>query len=463
MVPIEETKKKCIAVVTIGGTMFMTGAPLAPGEIKLPTLRIPTGRSRTPFPPVHGDFELQPFGRAISLEEIRTEHHPLYNLDSSEIRIKQLNQLGEKLAQLSNNPDVDAVVVLSGTDKMHKLVTRMAHHLHGLKKPVLFTGAERPLGKRGSNAQRNYEQAIRAACDLSKARLNQVLLLFGKRPRVNTKRKSSANTKRKPPSIGEIYHPLNALKAHATRDDLFHHSYKRVLGTVTWRRGTRLTQLGTQLTRQARSSLGSTIFTPVKEDQLDVVEIPETKSLGKFGKINQNAKVIALRAEGKGNVIREALRKLAKRANGRPVIITTEAGAHVDLTAYEPGRVALRKGMLPSGGLIPVTAEIRAEYLAHQMGEINRYADEHKPRNTTPEAFKQKLFAALYLSGAKFTGRDTKKKHEAELGVKITKDDIIINSSIQEALAKAHAAIKEFENKRKPSRGQQQELPFRRT
>ncbi|MDP3742280.1 MAG: asparaginase domain-containing protein [Candidatus Micrarchaeota archaeon] len=455
MAEMQEMKKKRIAVVTIGGTIFMSGAPLAPGEIKLPTLRAPAGRSRTPFPPAHGDFELQPFGRSISLEEIRTEHHPLYNLDSSEIRIKELNQLGEKLAELSNNGDIDAIVVLSGTDKMHKLVTRMAHHLHGLKKPVLFTGAERPLGKRGSNAQRNYEQAIRAACDLSKAKLNQVLLLFGKRP--------PTNSKRKPPSVGEIYHPLNALKAHATRDDLFHHSYKRVLGTVTWRRGTRLTPLGTQITRQARSSLQATVFTPVKEDLLDVVEIPETKSLGKFGKINQKAQVIALRAEGKGNVIRQALRQLAKRANGRPVIITTEAGAHVDLTAYEPGKAALRKGMLPSGGLIPVTAEIRAEYLAHQMDEINQYVEQHKPRNATPEEFKRKLFAALYLSGAKFTGRDTKKKHEVELGVKITKNDIIINSSIQEALAKAHTAIKEFENGRKPPRGQQQELPFRRS
>lgn len=452
---MDEIKKKRIAVVTIGGTIFMTGAPLAPGQIKLPSLRSPVGRSRTPFPPVRGDFELQPFGRAVPLEEFEVQHHPLYNLDSSEIRIKQLNQLGEKLAELSNNPDIDAVVVLSGTDKMHKLVTRMAHHLHGLKKPVLFTGAERPLGKRGSNAQRNYEQAMRAAYDLSKARLNQVLLLFGKRPRTNTRRK--------PPTVGEIYHPLNALKAHATRDDLFHHSYKRVLGTVTWRRGTRLTTLGTQLARQARSSLQTTIFTPVEEDKLDIVEIPETRSLGRFGKINKNAKVIALRGEGKGNVIRQALRQLAKRAKGRPVIVTTEAGAHVDLTAYEPGRVALRKGMLPSGGLIPVTAEIRAEYLAHRMAEIEQYAESHKPSNTTTEEFKRKLFAALYLSGARFVGRDTKKKHEAELGIKIPKNDVVINASIQEALAKAHAAVKEFEKGRKPQSGQQQEFSFSKT
>lgn len=454
MAQMEEVKKKRIAVVTIGGTIFMTGAPLAPGEIKLPPLRAPYGRSRTPFPPASGQRALElhtSFGSPISPEEIETEHHPLYNLDSSEIRIRQLNQLGEKLTALSNNPGIAAVVVLSGTDKMHRIVTRMAHHLHGLKKPVLFTGADMPLGKRGSNAQRNYEQAMRAAYDLSKARLNQVLLLFGKRP--------LANTKRKPPSVGEIYHPLNALKAHATRDDLFHHSYKRVLGEVTWRRGTRLFTLGVQLGRKAKSSLQTTTFTPVEEDLLEVVEIPETKSLNKFGKINKNAKVIVLRAEGKGNVIREALKKLAKRAKGRPVIITTEAGAHVDLTAYEPGRVALRKGMLPSGGLIPVTAEIRAEYLAHQMPEIERYAeDANKPSGTTAEEFKRKLFAALYLSGAKFTGRDTKKKHEAELGIKIMKEDVLINASIQEALVKAHAAIKEFKKERRSPRGRQLEL-----
>ncbi|MBI4406616.1 asparaginase, partial [Candidatus Micrarchaeota archaeon] len=409
-------QKKRIAVVTIGGTPFMAGEyTLKPGVVALPVLRESPEPHKTPPPLPKGKLGSKYFGTSIPLEWIEVAHHPVTNIDSSDTRANTLNKWGEKLVQLSNDSRIDAIVVISGTDKMHRIVTRLAHHLHNLKKPVIFTGSELPMGKQGSSARRHLEQAVRAAYDLSDINLNQVLLLFAKR--------LPAHIRAGQPMSGEIYHALNALKAHASRPDMFHHSYKRIVGETTWDRGTLLTKLGINIAKAEQKRKFSektrhepTTFTRVRQDLLDVVEVPETKSVKRV-KLSRVARVISVRGSGSGHIIGSALKKVVKRAAGRPVVITTEAGAHVNLTSYAPGFEALKQGMIPSGGLIPVSAEIRAEYLAHHMEDIERFARQHVAHGEDPEPLKRKLFAALYLSGAKFKGRGTKEKHQEALGI----------------------------------------------
>ncbi len=415
-------ERKRIAVVTIGGTPFMQGERLKPGEVKLPPLSTPS-KQRTPV-------QLPLFGYSPEETEnsIEINHHGLFNIDSSQIRTRRLNELGQKLAELSNDKTVDAVIVVSGTDKMHRIVTRMAHHVHDLKKPVVFTGAQIKSSQQGSDFPSNYRHAVRAAYDLSEHGINQVVLCFGLGK----------------PNLGaEIYHSLNALKHRAERLDAFNHEDKRLVGTVKLDTGIALTHLGQHLARREtkRKPPGKTTFTRFHDDLLDVVEVPETKSIKRLF-ISRKARVISARGSGKGHLVAKALRAIAERAHGRPVIITTEAGAHVDLASYAPGADALQKGMLPSGGLIPISAEIRAEYLAHHMREIKRYAEQHCPPETTPVEFQRRLFAALYLSGAEFKGKNTKEKHEAALGIKIPNHEVLINKTIQEALIQVHNDIK---------------------
>ncbi len=422
--------KKRIAVITIGGTFFMKGKTLKPSEVQLPPLRA----LKPPEITSHRFETLEKF----QPEQVEIEHHPLFNIDSSEIRTEHLNDLGEKITELSNNSTVDGIVVLSGTDKMHAIVTRMAHHLHNLKKPVIFTGAQVQISQQGSDARLNYEQAVRAAYDLSKGKLRSVLLCFG----LGGKKFG-----------GELYHPLNALKAQSEKLAAFDHPYKRVVGTVTYEGGVKTTALGKKMLHVKerwvkRYGLGTmelarrlpgrkqereTEFTPVREGLMEEVKLSETKAINRIY-IDKAARVIKLEGTGKGNVYRDALEKVAKLARGRPVIVTTEAGAYVDLTAYEPGLIALQKGMLPSGGLISTSAGIRAEYMAHQLPEIIDYSHKHPKGEITQEEFQRKLFAALYLSGAKFHGREAKQRHEKALGIQIAKSDLLINTKIEDAL-----------------------------
>ncbi len=446
-------EKKRIAVVTIGGTMFMQlKRALRPGEVTLPPLR----ESKDPMP--------QGFsGKPIRPDEVIIEHNPLFNIDSSQIRRYHLNKLGEEIAKLSNDDGIDGIIVISGTDRMHRIVTRLAHHVHDLHKPVVFTGAQVPISVDGSDARRNYEHAVRAAIDLATMRLNNFFLVFG-----GSRQKG-----------GEIQHPLNMLKASATSLDAFDHPYKRVVGHVTWSGGVKTSKLGKQMAvrsglkrvrqavqlakraaktgrptesvvhiarawRHGMTTSRQTAFTPIRKDLIDVIEISETKTISEI-KLNPRAKVIILRASGKGNPIEKVMRQVNRLAAGRPVIVTTEAGADVDLTAYGPGQEALRKGMLPCGGLITQSAEIRAEYLAHHMDKISDYAKNKKTKEMSVNEFKRRLFAALYLSGAKFRGgSEVRKKHENSLGTKILGYDVVTNQPIEEALAKAHLAIVSF-------------------
>ncbi len=454
-------ERKRIAVVTIGGTPFMTGKTRKPGEVTLPPLRIPGEKERE---------QARNEGRVflpIDPNNVIIEHHPVLNIDSSEIRVHDLNKLGEKLSGLSNDSRFDGIVVISGTDTMHDIVVRMAHHLHNLKKPTIFTGAQVELAKQGSDFRRNYESAVRAAWDLSTGQLNSVLLCFGMKKRVEG---------------SEIYHPLNTFKRDPTALDAFNHSDKRVVGKSFWDSPVKTTQLGKQLlprrkliakvramqrkmhvtpsSPEASVTIGEprldlvrgkTTFSPVKENLINEVKLSESDSIDRIN-VDKDAQVVIFQGSGQGNVFREALRKVAEQAGNRPVIITTKAGAYVDLTAYEPGLEALKKGMLPSGGLIHSSAKIRAEYLAHKMDEIRRYAESNCPQNMAVGEFQRKLFAALYLSGAQFKGRQTKKRHEAELGINIPKQDLIINKPIEEALQTAHRELSKTDKPDRPSR-----------
>ncbi|MFH0713371.1 MAG: asparaginase domain-containing protein [Candidatus Micrarchaeota archaeon] len=418
---IGELPRKRIAVVIIGGTVFMRlkGETLEPGEIKLPLLR-PQGK------PAWCIDEFRP-------GNVEIQQHFLYNIDSSRIDVKRLNQLGKKLVQLSNDKTIDGVVVISGTDRMHKIVTRLAHHLHDLHKPVVFTGAQIELAKQGTDAKRNYENAVRTAWYLSVAKYPNVVLCFG-RDRIE--------------QGADVHHSLNALKLKSSELDAFDHPHKRVILQAHYDGNVRLTGWGKKLlgskslralyrSKKERHEAPLTTFTPVREDLLDNIEVSETRSIQGI-RISKTAQVIALRASGKGNVAKNVLETVAKRAGNRPVIVTTDAGADVDLAAYKPGREALQHGMLPSGGLIPVSAEIRGEYLGHEMAKIDNYVLRNCPRETDKNDFKRKLFAALYLSGAKFHGEATKRKHEDALGIKIPNFDLIINRPIEIALVRAH-------------------------
>lgn len=100
------------------------------------------------------------------------EHVPL--IDSSNmtptIWMKIANQIEDRYDQF------DGFVVLHGTDTMAFTASALAFAMQGLQKPVIFTGAQLPLGQIRSDARENLKTAMVLAADYP---IPEVTIFFG--------------------------------------------------------------------------------------------------------------------------------------------------------------------------------------------------------------------------------------------------------------------------------------------
>lgn len=117
----------------------MTGTPLEPGAYAS-----------------HIEARVPEIGQ---IAEIETQI--ICNLDSSDITPDEWS----KLATLVGNEHdhYDGFVVIHGTDTMAYTASALAFALGGLRRPVVFTGAQRPLSALRSDARRNLIDAVEVA------------------------------------------------------------------------------------------------------------------------------------------------------------------------------------------------------------------------------------------------------------------------------------------------------------
>lgn len=101
--------------------------------------------------------------------------HIACNEDSSNLGIPEWNDIAETIHR--NMADYDGFVIVHGTDTMVYTAAALSYSLINLKKPVILTGAQRPLAKLRSDARLNFIDALEVAtCDI-----NEVLIVFGQR------------------------------------------------------------------------------------------------------------------------------------------------------------------------------------------------------------------------------------------------------------------------------------------
>lgn len=132
------TKKRVLLLHT-GGTLGMEGTPLEPGAYSQALTE-----------------------RVRELVEIATlETRIVANLDSSDVGPSVWTQLAEEIARARSS--FDGFVVVHGTDTMAFTASALAFALQGLDKPVVLTGAQRPLSALRSDARRNLTDAVELA------------------------------------------------------------------------------------------------------------------------------------------------------------------------------------------------------------------------------------------------------------------------------------------------------------
>ena len=134
-----------ILVVHTGGTLMMR----ASGE---------TGELR---PDAYGRdllSELPILGRVADVST-----HILFDLDSGDMQPTHWVEIARTVHAAIHEGAYDGVVVVHGTDTMAYAASAVAMLLGPLSRPVIFTGAQRPLGELRTDARQNLVDAVLAA------------------------------------------------------------------------------------------------------------------------------------------------------------------------------------------------------------------------------------------------------------------------------------------------------------
>jgi len=85
----------------------------------------------------------------------------LFNLDSSNVGPEHRTKLTEKIEETYD--EHDAFIILHGTNTMWYSAAALSFALENINKPVIFTGAQVPLGYLGTDATTNLVNALRLA------------------------------------------------------------------------------------------------------------------------------------------------------------------------------------------------------------------------------------------------------------------------------------------------------------
>ncbi len=310
-----------VLMIHTGGTLGMEGTPLSPGSY--------AGKL----------VELVPELKALA--DVQT--HILCNLDSSDVGPNQWSDLVRLIAQ--RHEDVDGFVIVHGTDTMAYSASALAFALPGLTKPVVFTGAQRPLARVRTDARRNLVDAIEVA---TRAEVGEVCICFD----------------------GVLLRGCRARKNNAEHYRAFDSPGTEPLG-----------HLGVHL--QFAPSLRAPASSFASYDRFDShVQVawtaPGTTPIVLYGMAEDGARGVVLVAFGVGNAPLgtgwpNAVADLAAR--GVDVLVVSQAGGMVDLSMYQNG-VALREAGAVSGGRMTVEAAVAK--LMHGLARFPDRAERHQ-------------------------------------------------------------------------------------
>ncbi|MDD3302474.1 MAG: asparaginase [Candidatus Gracilibacteria bacterium] len=93
--------------------------------------------------------------------EIHASVESVFNIDSSDMKPENWTILIEKIQEKYD--DFDAFIILHGTNTMGYSSSALSFALENINKPVIFTGAQVPLGYLGTDSVTNLVNALRIA------------------------------------------------------------------------------------------------------------------------------------------------------------------------------------------------------------------------------------------------------------------------------------------------------------
>jgi L-asparaginase len=262
------------------------------------------------------------------------------NIDSCEMQPELWSALARRL--FDRLPDVDGAVVTHGTDTLAETAAALSFMLPQVAKPVVLTGAQRPLQEIRSDARLNLIDAVTAALHGPR----EVTVCFDSR----------------------LYRGNRVRKQSVAEYDAFESPNLPPLGVLGV---TAKFEPGLRRTGPAalKPDIDSRVFLlrvfPGLDPALPMALLPHLKG-------------VVLEAYGAGNfpVKKDYGRSLepflaSAQERGIPVTIVSQAQRNgIDLTAYEAGATALRYGAITAGDMTASCALVKLMHaLANTKGK----------------------------------------------------------------------------------------------
>lgn len=291
-----------VRLLHTGGTLGMSGSPLEPSAYAAQLLD-----------------HVPELGR-LALIEPRI----VCNLDSSDLGPEQWTELARIIA--SERERFDGFVIIHGTDTMAFTASALAFALRGLDRPVVLTGAQRPLAALRTDARRNLVDAVElATCDI--------------------------------PEVGICFDGLLMRGCRAVKADTRHYRAFASPGVEP------LARMGTDVHVGAHVRRPKVPFScaPQFDPQVDVVWVVPGLSVERLAHrlSDPSLRGIVLAAFGVGTVADNGFAGVVRDAvdRGVEVLVATQWGGVVDLGAYRNSQVLRDAGAI-EGGEMRVEAAI---------------------------------------------------------------------------------------------------------
>ena len=313
------TAKKRIIILGFGGTIAMV--PDANGILK-PAKNIDEIISIVPTLRENAD---------IQFEQIE-------NLDSTNINPSHWKKLILKIADVCG--DYEGIIITHGTDTMAYTASAVSLGLgRGLKIPIVFTGSQLPLVSFGTDARFNLENSMKTLLKAIDGSINEVMIVFSDRVLRASRAIKTSESK------------FAAFDSPAFPDL----AYVNAVG-VSFNPNAFTIEKGREL--QIRPDFQKGIFA------IDLVPGLDPKLFLEFLKSGSCTGVL-LKSLGAGNVPsfgEYSLIPVIEEATKMniPVLISTKfVGGNTHPEIYEPGKLAVSAGAIPTGDLTDVMAQVK--------------------------------------------------------------------------------------------------------
>lgn len=262
----------------------------------------------------------------------------LENRDSTNINPSHWVKLTLKIHELHDT--VDAIIVTHGTDTMAYTAGGVALALgRGLKIPIVFTGSQLPLVSHGTDARFNLENSMKTVLQACDEKIAEVMIVFS----------------------DCVLRGSRAIKTSEARFPAF--------DSPAFPHLARIDATGVHFIPDVLKK-DETVFSIKPHFQRGILAIDLVPGLepGILLEVLRSGKCqgLLLKSLGAGNVpsedeysllpvIQEAVNTLKV-----PVLISTKfVGGRTHMDIYEPGKLALESGAIPTGDLTDVMAQVK--------------------------------------------------------------------------------------------------------